>query len=200
MNFTNHSNLAGQHAFLSPSKYHWLGYDKEKLIRAFFKYEAATKGTRLHSWACETIKLGLKQAKSKKTIYMYVNDAIGFQMEPEQVLYYSNNCFGTADTISFRNNVLRIHDLKTGETPASIRQLQVLAAIFCLEYDYAPENIGIELRIYQDNDVLIDSVDNLCIRKISGEVFEHTKAEDIRYIMDKIIHDDKTIEELKIGG
>ncbi len=200
MNFTNHSNLVGQHSFLSPSKYHWVRYDNDKLTYAFYKHDAALKGTREHAWACETIKLGFKQAKSKKTIYMYINDAIGFQMNCEQVLYYSENCFGTADAISFKDKVLRIHDLKTGDTPASMMQLQVLAAIFCLEYDYNPEDIGIELRIYQSNDVMIDRVDDVCVKKISGEVYEHTKSEDIRFVMDRIISADKRIEEIKIGG
>jgi len=31
MQFNEHSNLIGQHAFLSASKYHWIGYDDERL-------------------------------------------------------------------------------------------------------------------------------------------------------------------------
>jgi hypothetical protein len=37
---------------------------------------------------------------------MYVNDAIGYQMTPEQPIYYSENCVGTADAISFKNDFL----------------------------------------------------------------------------------------------
>lgn len=113
---------------------------------------------------------------------MYVNDAIGFGMTPEQVLYYSPNCFGTADTISFKKNILRIHDLKTGETKASLHQLEVYAALFCLEYDIKPGELDdIELRIYQNDDVLVG----------------HPQADDILPIMDSIIHFDKLIEKCK---
>ena len=87
-------------------------------------------GTRLHEWAKKTIDLGLKQPRSKKTIYSYVNDAIGFKMDTEVVLFYSERFFGTADAISFRDGILRIHDLKTGKIPAHIEQLEVYAALF----------------------------------------------------------------------
>jgi hypothetical protein len=112
---------------------------------------------------------------------MYVNDAIGYRMKPEQVLYYSDNCFGTADAISFRNNFLRIHDLKTGVTPAKMEQLLIYAALFCLEYRIKPSDIEIELRIYQNDDY----------------IFANPTAEDIVPIMDKIITFDKLIDKLK---
>ena len=32
MHFKEHSNLAGAHAFLSPSSYHWINYTTEKLV------------------------------------------------------------------------------------------------------------------------------------------------------------------------
>ena len=91
MNFNNHSNLNGLHAFLGASKYHWINYDDEKLIQSFEKYKAAQKGTELHEFAATCIKLGQKLPKQKKTLNMYVNDAIGFKMTPEQVLYFSDN-------------------------------------------------------------------------------------------------------------
>ena len=50
------------------------------------------------------------------------------KMTPEQILYYSDNCFGTADAILFRNNFLRIHDLKTGKIPAHMEQLEIYAS------------------------------------------------------------------------
>ena len=78
--------------------------------------KAAEMGSILHAWAKQTIDLGIKQPRSKKTIYSYVNDAIGYKMSTEVVLYYSDRFFGTADAISFRNGVLRIHDLKTGKS------------------------------------------------------------------------------------
>ena len=30
----------------------------------------------------------------------YVNDGVGFKLTPEQILYYSPYCYGTADAIS----------------------------------------------------------------------------------------------------
>ena len=181
MNFNPHSNLVGQHAFLSASKYHWINYDEEKLSTAFRKYLAVQRGTELHEFAAMCIRLGQKLPKSKKTLNMYVNDAIGYKMTPEQPLFYSINCFGTADTISFKNDLLRIHDLKTGETPASVSQLRVYAALFCLEYGISPSDIQTELRIYQLDQIKVDE----------------PESEDIRMIMDKIILFDKRIESLK---
>ena len=111
---------------------------------------------------------------------MYVNDAIGYKMTPEQILYYSDNCFGTADSICFRNNLLRIHDLKTGVIPAHMEQLEIYAALFCLEYKIKPGEINMELRIYQDNEILV----------------HNPTAEDILTIMDKIVHLNKLLESI----
>lgn len=108
MNFNKHSNLEGQHAFLGASKYHWINYSEEKVADAYAKFLATQRGTMLHAFAAQCILLGQKLPKSQKTLNMYVNDAIGYKMTPEQILYYSPNCFGTADAISFRNNMLRI--------------------------------------------------------------------------------------------
>lgn len=184
MIFNKHKNLEGSHAFLGASKYHWVNYDKEKLISTYKKQLAVMRGTAIHEYAATAIKLGMKQPKSRKTVCMYVNDAIGYKMTPEQVLYYSNNCFGTADAICFRNNMLRIHDLKTGDTPANMMQLMIYAAIFCLEYGVRPGDITMELRIYQSDDILV------C----------NPTAEDIGPIMDKIVEFDKIIEEIKQEG
>lgn len=181
MNFNAHLNLEGQHAFLSASKYHWINYDEEKLANAYRKWQAVQMGTRLHAWACECILLGQKLPRSNKTINMYVNDAIGYKMTPEQPLYFSENCFGTADAISFKKNLLRIHDLKTGETPGSIHQLEVYASLFCLEYGYNPNDIDMELRIYQSDQVLIHK----------------PEPEDILPIIDKIVIFDKQIDKIK---
>lgn len=184
MNFNVHSHLEGQHAFLSASKYHWINYDEEKLAATYRKARAAQLGTEYHEVACKLIRLGIKLPKSGKTLNRYVNDAIGFQMQPEVLLYYSDNCFGTADTISFKKNVLRISDYKSGESSASIKQLCVYAALFCLEYGYKPMELEIELRLYQYDDV----------------TFYIPTAEEILYIMAKIISFDKQIEKMKIGG
>lgn len=181
MEFNRHTNLEGLHAPFGASKSSWLRYDDEKLIEVYQNMKAAEKGTRLHEWAAETIKLGLKQPRSSKTIYAYVNDAIGFQMETEVVLFYSERFFGTADAISFRNGVLRIHDLKTGVSPVKMEQLEIYAALFCLEYRVRPGEIKIELRIYQNDEVLV-----------------HTPTtEDIAEIMDKIVHNDKILQNME---
>lgn len=184
MNFNDHSKLKGKHAFLSASDYHWINYDEEKFANVFFNSQAKIIGTQLHELACQCIKLGVKLPKNKKTINLYVNDAIGFKMTPEQILYYSDNCFGTADTISFRNSFLRIHDFKSGETKASMHQLEVYAALFCLEYRVDPKSIEGELRIYQTNGIRI--------QEFSPKVTQD--------IMDKIILFDRRIEELKEEG
>ena len=179
MIFNDHSKLVGQHAFLGASKYHWLNYNDEKLANSFFNYRASEEGTKLHEFAALCIKLNQKLARSKKTLNLYVNDAIGFRMTPEQVLYYSEYCFGTADAISFRDDFLRIHDLKTGVTPTHMEQLMIYAALFCLEYKVKPAEIGIELRIYQND-----------------EIFVHNPApEDINDIINKIVHLNKLIEK-----
>lgn len=93
----------------------------------------------------------------------------------------SPNCFGTADAICFRKNVLRIHDLKTGEVPAHMEQLMVYAALFCLEYRYKPSEIEMELRIYQHDQVL----------------YHNPTVTDILPIMDKIVTADKIIEKMR---
>ena len=182
MNFNNHSMLEGKHAFLGASKYHWINYDADKVADSYSRFLAVQKGTELHDFAAQCIKLGQKLPRSKKTLNMYVNDAIGLKMTPEQVLYYSENCFGTADSISFRNGLLRIHDLKTGAIPAHMEQLMIYAALFCLEYKVKPSEIDMELRIYQSDNVL----------------YHNPTAEDIVPIIDKIISFDKIIANIKL--
>lgn len=180
MKFVKHSNLSGLHAPFSASQSHWLRYDDDKAIEVYRSRKAAEMGTRLHEWAKETIDLGLKQPRSKKTIYAYVNDAIGYKMDTEVVLFYSDRFFGTADAISFRDGMLRIHDLKTGKHPAKIDQLEVYAALFCLEYKVRPGDIDMELRIYQNDEVLVHC----------------PTVEEILPIMDKIVHLNKLLERL----
>lgn len=184
MNFNKHSGLIGLHAFLGASKYHWVNYDEEKLARTFRSSMEAQRGTTLHELARLAIEQGVKLARSTKTLNQYVNDAIGFKMTPEQVLFYSPNCFGTADAISFKEDFLRIHDLKTGVTATSMTQPKIYAAIFCLEYGFAPFEIDMELRIYQNDQVLV----------------EIPEASEIRSIMDRIVIFDELIERLKSEG
>lgn len=181
MNFVRHSNLNGLHAPFNPSQSSWLRYDDDRAMEVFLNKKAAEMGTRLHAWAKETIDLGIKQPKSKKTLYAYVNDAIGFKMSTEVVLFYSERFFGTADSISFRDNFLRIHDLKTGKIKAEMEQLEIYAALFCLEYKIKPESIGMELRLYQNDEV----------------IYHNPTPEDIHAIMDKIVHLDQVIQTLE---
>lgn len=181
MNFNKHSELVGLHALLSASKYHWTNYSDEKLETYFISSMAAQRGTELHAFAAEAIRLGIKLPNNSKTLNAYVNDALGYRMTPEQVLFYSRNCFGTADAIAFRRNLLRIHDLKNGVSPVSVKQLEIYMALFCLEYGYKPEEIKAELRIYQSDDVLVHIPD----------------PEDIQHIIRTIIKFDCRIEELR---
>lgn len=181
MNFNRHYGLEGKHAFLSASQYHWLNYTDEKLVDRFNNWKATERGTRLHALAAQLIDEGIKLPRTNQTLNMYVNDGIGFKMTTEQILYFSENCFGTADSISFNKDFLRIHDLKTGVTPAHMEQLEIYAALFCLEYQIKPGEIGMELRLYQNDEKII---------------FTPT-AEDIFPIMDKIITSDKIISQIK---
>lgn len=153
MNFNEHWNLEGKHAFLSPSSPYWLNYDRDKLISVWRNTQAKQRGTELHTFAADAIKYGVKLSHSRRTLNRYVNDAIGFGLNPERILYYSDRCFGTADAIDFQNGLLRIHDLKTGAHPASFKQLEVYAALFCLEYGIDPTQIDICLRIYQNDEI-----------------------------------------------
>jgi len=181
MNFNKHYNLEGQHAFLGASKYHWINYDEKKVAEVYSRHLATQKGTMLHDFAAQCIRLGQKLPRSQKTLNMYVNDAIGYKMTPEQVLYFSENCFGTADAIAFRNGLLRIHDYKSGVTPANMAQLEIYAALFCLEYKTKPADIEIELRLYQSDEIL----------------FHTPTAEELVPIIDKIISFDRVITKIR---
>lgn len=184
MIFNKHSVEEGSHAILSPSYYHWLNYDDSQVIdRMSTMYEAA-RGTRLHSIAQQLITEKITLPDTKQTLNRYVNDAIRFRMIPEQLLYYSYNCFGTADTIKFDRNLLRIHDLKTGKTRVSMQQLKIYAGLFCLEYGFKPGKIRMELRIYKDDDIIGEQPD----------------VDEIVHIMDRIVHFDKVITEARESG
>lgn len=181
MRFNTHTAVAGMHAFLSPSGYHWLNYDEDKLIQSYTNKKAAQRGTELHNFAAEAIRLGIRLTNNKQTLNQYVNDAIGYRMTAEQPLFYSVNCFGTADAISFYKNKLRIHDLKTGVTKASELQLYIYAALFCLEYGHKPGEIDYEFRIYQESEIHVYI----------------PEPDEIAHVMDRIITSDKKITELQ---
>jgi len=179
--FNRHSELTDLHAFLGASKYHWINYDDEKLANAFASYQNVRRGTVLHEFAAQCIRLKQKLPKSKKTLNRFVNDAISYDMSPEQPLFYSPNCFGTADAISFNNGHLRIHDLKTGIITAHMEQLEIYAALFCLEYGVDPFTINMELRIYQNDEIVA--------------IKPH--PEEISAIEEKIMRFDQIIEGLR---
>lgn len=205
MIFNEHLDLEGKHALLGASNYHWINYDQDALYRRYRSSWSTTIGTSLHNLCKDLIDERIKLNKNDKHLVLhhmlhdgiprdlidldrlypnlvqYVNDAIGFRMKPECVLYYSPFCFGTADAIMYRDSVLRVHDLKTGETPAHIEQLEIYAALFCLEYGIKPIDISTELRIYQNGEVL----------------YHNPTAEEITPIMSKIVAFDKELRKLK---
>lgn len=181
MKWNTHFELTGKHAFLGASQWHWINYDEEHLEERWRRVSATQRGTILHDFAAQCISLGQKLPRSNKTLNTYVNDAIGFKMKPEQILYYSENCFGTADAICFRNGTLRIHDLKTGVTPTHIEQLLVYASLFCLEYRVKPADISMELRIYQNDEIVVYK----------------PEVDEIAPIIDKIITFDKVLKKIQ---
>lgn len=207
------SELEGMHAFMSPSQFHWINYTKDKLVERYLNAQATERGTRLHEFAKEAIELNQRLAGAHNTLTMFVNDAIGYKMEPELPLFYSWNCFGTADALVYRKNFLRIHDLKTGKTDAHFEQLRIYAALFCLHYQqlvkklrreglddgdiarrldvsqrelhFNPEQMsGIELRIYQLGEVRVEEADPAEIRRLM----------DIIVSFDEVIRNMKTEE------
>lgn len=207
MIFNKHSDLEGKHSVLGASKNSWLNYDDEKLVRSYANSFATTIGTLVHSYAKDKIQYRqiMEDNRSEKNALLlhllkngvpynvipldnifynlvpYVNDAIGYKMTPEQVLYYSDYSFGTADAISYSRNTLRIHDLKTGTTPVDMDQLMIYAAWFYLEYKKAVkfQSSKTELRIYQNQEVIVHTPTN----------------DDILSIMDKIIHGSMVIDK-----
>lgn len=206
MKWHDHSKLSGLHAFCGASDYHWINYDNEKLISRYHGDIAKRIGTAIHDSAKTLIDGRIKITEDDRNLIRYileskgfprnidvepmllnlipyVNDAIGFRMETERLLYFSDYFFGTADTIAFneRTKKLRIHDLKTGAIPAHIEQLLIYMALFCLEYKYKPAEIKAELRIYQNGEILY---------------FEPT-VEDVLPVMDKIVTFNKILEDLK---
>lgn len=208
MQWNNHSNLLGKHAILSPSQHGWVNDTEEDLCNRYIKKNATEAGTILHNLADELIKDRTKLNRNDTKLVLfelvrnkiprfaidmdyiypnfmsYVNDAVKYQLDSEVPLYYSENCFGTADAINYKDGFLRIHDLKTGTTPASMEQLITYASLFCLEYQYKPKDIQCELRIYQNNEIIVheptleeivERMDKIvtsdnCLKRIKGEI------------------------------
>lgn len=151
MRFKRHSALAEMHAQLSPSSYHWLRYDDDKFDAWYIAKLQAQRGVEQHEYAQRAIQLGILQKESPAALNRYINDSIRWKLKPEQILFYSVHCFGTADACGFDEvkRIWRVSDYKSGKSRASMDQLKSYTGLFCLEYDYDPFSISMEMRIYQ---------------------------------------------------
>ena len=180
MIWKDYSKLKGTHAFCGASKKSWRSWDIDKLIISKQNSYAQTIGTLLHEYAADNISHHFRLNKADKrgvlryltidkgvpmnvididrlfpNLMNYINDCIGFRMDPEVVLYYSDDFYGTTDAISWSKDVLKISDLKTGVTPVDFEQLENYAAFFCLDYKVKPSQIKkIEFRLYQNGEVI----------------------------------------------
>lgn len=174
--------MENKHSFLSASKPSWTNDDDEKFVSRYLNHLAVLKGIRLHALAAEMIRMRIRAEPTGQTFNTYVNDCIGWRMTPEQVLYYSDYAFGTADAIGYMPNVLRVSDFKSGISHTTVRQLEVYVAYFCLEYKFRPfEFDAIEMRIYQNDEVRLYDAD----------------PDDIFHIMDRIVTFSKKIKEIR---
>lgn len=202
-----------KHALLSPSKCRsWKDYDEESLMRMIKSAYAAEMGTIIHKFAEDRIKFGFKLAKAEKksmilellkagippmavdlidsgfifeNLVNYVNDAIGFRMDPEVEVRYSEWCFGTADALLYsdKEKFLRIHDLKTGTLPAHMEQLIAYAALYFLQHRMKVAENKVELRIYQAGNI----------------IFYEPTVEEILEMMENIIAKSNFVEKLNSG-
>lgn len=187
MNFIKHSELEGRHAFLSPSNYHWVKYSREKVQQSYRNNLRKLEGTELHRIAADCIRYHIHV--DHPVIGKYVNDVIEYNLTPEQILYYSELCFGTADAVGFdsESNTLYVFDLKTGDVKANMMQLRIYAALFFLDYGLrmgiSPRDCTTELHIYQNNEVV-------------GEIADQ---DEIVQIMTQIVELDQAISEVRGG-
>jgi hypothetical protein len=175
-------------------------------------------GTILHSYAADRITFKAKMNKNEKqgvrlellrnkipdslinvdlyydNLMLYVNDAIGFGLTPEVILYYSDYVFGTTDAIKYdeKKKFLRIHDYKSGYSKVHMEQLEIYAALFILQYGkklgFTVNDISMELRIYQTPEVIVLSSDDNAV----------DLKRDIYDIMNKIVHNSLVLEDF--GG
>lgn len=171
------------HSIFPASNYHWINYSIDKMMDIYTRKTAVELGTKMHALASLLIETKQPLPDIRHTLNMYVNDSIKFNMIPEKQLYYSEEFRGTADAITVdSDNILRIHDLKTGVVKTSLHQLEIYAALFCLDFGCDPDEFdGIELRIYQRDDIIVGN----------------PGVDVILPIMDKIITVDKLIRKVK---
>lgn len=182
--FNKHPEIKdGEHAIFAPSKkYLSRGLTEEQIYNILYSMYAAQIGILIHELCSQLIEEKqpirkdamrsmiyhtLYQAKIPialiqperyiDTVVPYVKDAIGYDLIPEQrIVYQYPIAWGTADAIKFNPTKceLRIHDLKTGKTPASLDQLIEYAAYFYLEYHIKPGDCKTILSIYQNGEVI----------------------------------------------
>ncbi len=177
MKFNKHYTLKDTHAILGASQNSWLNYDDDKLAGIFRSLDAKRRGTELHKFAEDAIRLGIVQIQNENPLNQFINDAIYHGLESEVLLYYSEYCFGTADAIGLEGNILRIHDYKSGKSKVTMTQLKIYAALFCLEYNYDPTGLIIELKIFQH----------------AEPATEVAPAEEIQIIMNRIVYADRML-------
>jgi hypothetical protein len=132
---------------------------------------ASLEGVEQHRYAAICIEERIVQDDETTTLGMYINQCIQYRMSAETVLFFSPNAFGTVDAIAYRHRRLRISELKTGVSRTSEHQLEVYAALFCLEYEIDPFSMrDIELRIYQDGGVRVYIGDPYFIKGIMDKI------------------------------
>ena len=202
MQWNDHKQLEGKHAFLGASNFHWVNWNDQIFENRYYSQFSTTIGTAIHALAHDCILNRTKLNKHDRhlieiTLYHayipkdaydpddilmnlipFVNDAIGYHMSSEILLYYNNYCFGTCDAISFseKERILRIHDLKTGTTTAHMEQLLIYAALFCLEYHKNPHQFKTELRIYQNFNIVVEEPDANDIETFMNLIQERSKT------------------------
>ena len=202
MRFNDHHNLEGLHAFMGASKNSWLRYDDNHMIDMFRSSMMAQRGTELHALAAQLNKHRVSLPRTHLTLNDFVNDGLNFRMSPEVVLYFSPNCFGTADLISFdeKKKLLRIFDLKTGSGEVKhFDQLYVYASLFCLEYHVKPLGLQFDLRLYQNDRIKIaTNADPKYVKLASNaDILEEVNPDEIAHIIDRIKHFDQLINKLR---
>ena len=202
MQWNDHKQLEGKHAFLGASNFHWVNWNDQIFENRYYSQFSTTIGTAIHALAHDCILNRTKLNKHDRhlieiTLYHayipkdaydpddilinlipFVNDAIGYHMSSEILLYYNNYCFGTCDAISFseKERILRIHDLKTGTTTAHMEQLLIYAALFCLEYHKNPHQFKTELRIYQNFNIVVEEPDANDIETFMNLIQERSRT------------------------
>lgn len=194
MSWTKHSDWRGKHAIFSPSQPYWLKYDSEGIKKKCAVHYATEIGTAVHdlaSWliderqriseddhllvfkALRDVGIPRSVINTENILHNlvpYVSDAVMYEMETEVPLVYSKFIFGTADAVSFKRKLLRIHDLKTGVGAPHREQLETYAALFCFENNQKPETLKYELRLYQNGEQDIWKPDPLTIRSIYDRI------------------------------